>query len=73
MRETLLPQVAANYRPTGMKPVVAKHKKECFRAFQRPLAIHHSKTPKLRYSSPPPLHHSITPQPSTAATQRGST
>ncbi len=25
--------VAANYRPTGMKPVVAKHRKKCFTAF----------------------------------------
>ncbi len=60
--ESLAPhglQVAANYRPTGMKPVVAKHKKECFRAFQRPLAIHHSITPH--------------PKPSTTPIQRGST
>ncbi len=33
--ESLVPhglQVAANYRPTGMKPVVAKHRKKCFTA-----------------------------------------
>ena len=35
--ESLAPhglQVAANYRPTGMKPVVAKHRKKCFTALQ---------------------------------------
>ncbi len=38
--------VAANYRPTGMKPVVAKHRKKCFTAF---------------HSTTPTLHHSTTP------------
>ncbi len=36
--ESLAPHgilVAANYRPTGMKPVVAKHREKCFTALPR--------------------------------------